>query len=535
MTMATLEVPVRIPSAGWQRAVPLLLVLAALLWLFRETALAMASIWSRSDTFAHAFLVPPISLWLISRKRAELARALVAPSPLWLLPLLGACVVWLLAQLAGVHAAAQSALVAMIVFAVPAVLGQAAARVIAFPLLFLFFCVPVGDFLIEPMMDGTAEFTIAALRLSGIPVYREGLMFVIPSGNWSVVSACSGVRYLIASLMVGTLFAYLNFHSLKRRLLFVALAIVVPVLANWLRAYMIVMLGHLSSNKLAAGADHLIYGWIFFGVVILLMFMIGARFVDAPPATAAQVAPDAATLAQGAPGTWVAALTVALLLLATQGAFAWVDRPGSRAAPALALPAQLGGSGPTAWVAGPAPATSWTPAYRNAAAVAAATYRAGDGRDSEAPTVGVWVGLFRDQGYERKMITSTNQLVEETASDWLALSQPAVQVEPSAGGALALRAYVLRTPADPKVNPMQRLLVWRVYRVAGRFVAGDAPAMLWLALQRLAGGGDDSAVLMIYTPIDEDAQPGAERLQRFVTAHLAELAARVDATAAPVR
>jgi len=39
----------------------------------------------------------------------------------------------------------------------------------------------------------------------------------------------------------------------------------VPIIANWLRAYMIVMIGHLSGNKLAVGVDHLIYGWLFFG------------------------------------------------------------------------------------------------------------------------------------------------------------------------------------------------------------------------------------------------------------------------------
>ena len=53
-------------------------------------------------------------------------------------------------------------------------------------------------------------------------MYREGLQFVIPSGNWSVVEACSGVRYLIASVMVGTLFAYLNYSTMRRRLIFVA-------------------------------------------------------------------------------------------------------------------------------------------------------------------------------------------------------------------------------------------------------------------------------------------------------------------------
>jgi exosortase A len=534
MNMTALKLPATGPAATWHRAVPLAVALAVVLFLFRETAAAMVAIWSRSDTFAHAFLVPPIALALAWRKRAELARVPASASPLWLVPLLGSSFVWLLAELAGVHAAAQAALVAMLVCTVPAVLGTRVARVLAFPLLFLFFSVPTGEFLIEPMMEGTADFTVAALRLSGIPVYREGLQFVIPSGNWSVVAACSGVRYLIASVMVGTLFAYLNFHSLKRRLAFVAVAIVVPIVANWLRAYMIVMLGHLSSNKLAAGADHLIYGWIFFGVVILLMFMIGARFVDAP--AAAPVPPAGASAANGNPaagsGPWLMAAAVIGAVAFTHGLHAHVEASGREAAastaPSLALPARLSDGAAAAgraWTATGAPVTRWLPAYRHAAAFAQAQYQLDGGADGDA--VGVWVGLYRDQGYDRKMITSTNVLVEEGSTAWLPLPAAPVHLVPAAGrAAIELRAWQLRAPADPKVTPTQRLLVWRVYRVGGRYIAGDAQAMLGLALQRLAGRGDDSAVLIFYTPVSEDGR-GTERLQQFVARHLPDIAGRL--------
>src|SRR5206468_6688395 len=109
-------------------------------------------------------------------------------------------------------------------------------------------------------------------------VFREGNYFTIPSGSWSVVEACSGVRYLIASFMVGTLYAYLSYRSTARRAAFIAASLVVPIVANWLRAYMIVMLGHLTNNRLAVGADHLVYGWIFFGIVMALLFWIGSRW-----------------------------------------------------------------------------------------------------------------------------------------------------------------------------------------------------------------------------------------------------------------
>jgi len=249
---------------GWSVALPALVVtLLAILVLYRETAMAMVEIWARSDTFMHGFIVPPITLWLIWRIRNNIA--LLTPRPnAWVLLMLAATgFVWLLGELATVGTLSQFALITMLVLSVPAVLGFQVAKRITFPLAYLFFAVPFGEFALPQMMEWTANFTILGLRLSGIPVYREGLQFVIPSGSWSVVEACSGVRYIIASLTVGTLFAYLSYHSFKRRLIFICVAFIVPLIANWVRAYMIVMIGHLSGNKLAVGVDHLIYGWAF--------------------------------------------------------------------------------------------------------------------------------------------------------------------------------------------------------------------------------------------------------------------------------
>ena len=115
---------------------------------------------------------------------------------------------------------------------------------LAFPLLFLLFAVPFGEVFIAPLIEFTADFTVAAVQLTGIPVLRNGTRFDLPTGSWSVVEACSGVRYLISSVTLGCLYAYLTYRSTTRRALFVALSIVVPIIANGLRAYMIVMIGH---------------------------------------------------------------------------------------------------------------------------------------------------------------------------------------------------------------------------------------------------------------------------------------------------
>lgn len=257
---------------------------------FPDVWSSMVRVWSNSETFAHGFIALPCAAWMLWRRRSDwntLARTTWWPATL----ALAACgLLWLVGRLGGVASIEQFGAVGVIPATMLLLVGPALTRAIAFPLVFLFFAVPVGDFLTPIMMEYTADATVAAVRWSGVPVFREGLHFALPTGRWSVVEACSGLRYLIASLALGVLYAYLQFRTLRYRLAFVALAILVPIVANWIRAYGIVMLGHLSNMRLAAGADHLIYGWLFFGLVMALLFWIGSLWRE--PASAPAGRPD---------------------------------------------------------------------------------------------------------------------------------------------------------------------------------------------------------------------------------------------------
>ncbi len=185
---------------------------------------------------------------------------------------------WLLGQLASVLLVQQFALVAMVQALFLTVLGWRVTAVIAFPLLYLFFAVPVGDFLIPPLQDLTAEFVVAGLRLTGVPVFLDGVLIAIPTGSFEVARACAGVRYLIATLALGVLIAGIFYRSWPRRLVFVGLSIMVPIVANGRRAYGIVMIAHLSDFRLAVAVDHVVYGWVFFGFVTLVLLLLGASF-----------------------------------------------------------------------------------------------------------------------------------------------------------------------------------------------------------------------------------------------------------------
>lgn len=478
----------------WRQALPaLLLLLAWILFLYRDTAAAMVLIWSRSETFTHDFLVPPIVLWLVWRQRRGIAAQTPEPS-FWAVGAVAcAAVVWLIGDLAAVNAVAQLAFLALLVIAVPAVLGRPVTRLIIFPLCFLFFAAPIGEFLLPPLMEWTANFTVFALRLSGIPVYREGLQFVIPSGNWSVVEACSGVRYLIASLTVGTLYAYLNYQSNKRRILFVMVSIVVPVVANWMRAYMIVMLGHLSGNKLATGVDHLIYGWLFFGVVMMLMFIIGANWAE-PERVAEVKGPGAPTPTKTATTArlWTATVCFAALAASPQIALWAVDR-GERPDPVhIAAPAALS----TNWQIVSPVGAGFKPDFQNPSAEINNSYA------SQGRTVGLYLGYYRHQNYSRKLVSSTNVLVISNDRQWAQVASGS-HIVTVGGKPVAVRTAELRGTALTEQADERRLVIWQIYWINGTVTASDYLAKAYGALYRLLGRGDDAAVIIVYTAKDQ--------------------------------
>jgi exosortase A len=508
MGAVTTTMKTRLP-AQWSQVLPALgLLLAGLLWVYRDTAVGMVAIWYRSGTFAHAFTVPPIVAWLIWQRRRELAAQVPRPSAWMLLPIAGAALFWLLGDLAEANAVTQLAFTALLVLTTVAMLGPAATRTILFPLCFLFFAVPVGEFLLPVFMEWTADFTVLALRLSGIPVYREGLQFVIPSGNWSVVEACSGIRYLIASLMVGVLFAYLNYRSLRRRLIFVGVSILVPIVANWARAYLIVLIGHLSGNQLAVGADHLIYGWVFFGIVITVMFLIGARWTE-PPAeeNTTPAAARPAAVAAGSQAVWAVTLAAIVLALAPHLAVGVVDSTVRTGTPHLAAAERLAGG----WDRRGENFADWTPSFHGAAAVYNTSYA-----DAGGAPVGLYVGYYREQNEERKIVSSDNVLVPSRGSDWSQVSSGSHDLSVD-GKPLRVSSAHIRGSSHAGQAAAVRLVAWQLYWINGHWTANDEAAKAYGAVQRLIGRGDDAAVVVVYTP-DE---PGADAtLEAFMRVNL---------------
>jgi len=496
--------------AGWRNTLMLLsLSLIAVILLLQPTFMSMVDIWERSETFAHGYVILPISLWLIWRNRQTLAAIPAHTDWRALIVIVGLGLGWLAARVGGVQVVEQYALVGILISVVWLLLGLKQLRALAFPMAFLLLMVPNGEGLIPPMMEFVADFTVAAVKLIGIPVYREGLFFTLPSGEWSVVEGCSGLRYLIASITLGVLYGYLTYRTLWKRVAFGLAAVIVPVIANGFRATMIVLIAHYSDMKLALGVDHFVYGWVWFGLVMLAMFWIGLIWREdlaEEPTPKPAVKPTFAYPA-------MAALLVVLALLPL-----YESRIDNRtiATPALALPAPVQG-----WTQEEAPFSSWEPHWVGMDQKLLGHYRNGDQQ------VMLFVGWYGAQRQDAELINSQNYMVREKHPEWRSMRRVVKQ------SSLGQQVIPLAESGLMAHGSNQRILVWQWHRIDGKDGISPYRAKFDLALSKLLGQPDEATAIIVATPYTEDAKAAAATLDAFLASHKAALDGQLDQTAKP--
>jgi exosortase A len=399
-SVRTLTHPQPLPLAGgeqvaWQRSLQYLgAACAGLLLLFWRDAGDMAAIWWNSSTFNHCLLILPILVWLVSQRKELLSQ--LKPQP-WIPALLyGAAGAggWLLGDAAGLAVARQLGLIMMLQGSVAAVLGPNVARGLLFPLFYMFFLVPIGEEAVPALQTLTAKMCMVLLGWSGIPAHIDGIFITTPGGYFRVAEACAGVQFLIAMVAYGALVANLCFKSWGRRITFLAVCAVVPILANGLRAFGTIYIAEHSSIDFAASFDHIFYGWIFFGLVIAMVMAIGWRFFDK---RADEPAFDPAALQSPVSPTTTMLRAVATILLIAVIPFGWssyVAAKTSSVPDRIMLP-QVNG-----WEIVPyAPTVHWTPRF-----VGGSHYLSGRYRNAQGQEVDLFVVVYDRQSEGRELV-----------------------------------------------------------------------------------------------------------------------------------
>ncbi len=469
--------------ADWPRALFLLiLAIGGLAPLFWRDGEAMAALWLGQSTYHHCLFVPAIVAGLIWQKRQDLVQ--LTPRFFWPgLVFVGASAFcWMIGTIAGIALARHLALVLTLLSLVMVILGPAVVRCLAFPLAFAVFAVPFGDELVPQLQVWTAQMASGLLHLVGVPAYLDGIFLVTSNGLYRVAEACAGVKFLLAMVAYGALFAYLYLQSWRRRAGFFGLCIVVPILANGVRVFATVYVGYKTSPEVAGGVDHIVYGWVFFAVVMGGITAIGLSIRQAPkPQLLGSNPSHTARRPVSIRGSILAVLACVLPMFMVSN---WVDITRSVGGDRLARP--IAPRSVLGWAQSPRPKQQlpWWPVYRGADQV-----RLGHYRKDKMCGVDVAFVLYSRQEEGRELVSyGQGAAMPDAVWTW-------VSSGPSFPNA---RSDLFRGRGAE-----QRLVV--TYFWVGNRLTGAKAAVKWATLWSRLTGQDPAAAVLLVSAVQQEA------------------------------
>lgn len=239
--------------------------------------------WWNIDTYSHILLVPLIIAWLVALKVGEMVKISprsFAPGIALVALALG---LWLLGRMTSINLVAQAGAVGAVQATVLAILGARATAHLLLPLAFAVFLVPFGDEIIAPLQTVTAKIAIVLTEWSGIDARIDGIYIDTPAGLFIVAEACSGVRFLVAMVTLATLVCFTRFNSWTKRGVFLSASVIVPILANGVRAWGTIFIAQFYGIEFAEGFDHVVYGWFFFAIVVAVLHAAAWRYFEREP------------------------------------------------------------------------------------------------------------------------------------------------------------------------------------------------------------------------------------------------------------
>lgn len=152
---------------------------------------------------------------------------------------------------------------------------------VLFPALFLIFLTPIWGAATVILQNISTYAVTYLMNLSGIPIFVEGNTIAIPSGVFEIAGGCSGLRYLIVSLAISSLFIFLNIRKYSHAVLFISIAIIGALITNWIRITALIVIGHVTEMQSDLMQDHNSFGWYIYMPFMAWLFYFGQRYVIA--------------------------------------------------------------------------------------------------------------------------------------------------------------------------------------------------------------------------------------------------------------
>lgn len=254
----------------------LALALGLSILVFYEGLAFMVKWWEREE-YSHGYLIPFITLFLIWQQKDRLERIPFEGSWAGVAVVAFGLFVFLAGELATLYTVVQYGFLIVLLGMAWALLGWRGFRLVAIPLLILFFMVPLPNFLYNNISAQlqliSSEIGVWVIRLFGITVFLDGNVIDLGTMKLQVVEACNGLRYLFPLMTIGFIVAYFYKGAFWKRALVFLSTVPITIFMNSFRIGLIGVTVEYWGQEMAEGFLHDFEGWVVFMASFALLFV----------------------------------------------------------------------------------------------------------------------------------------------------------------------------------------------------------------------------------------------------------------------
>jgi EpsI family protein len=483
----------------------LLILLLFALFIYQSTVLSLFNLWviSKDATYGHGLLLIIISAYLFYQRLYTSRNLLDYKFSLTGLTfLVAASIIWYLSGLANVTSLQQSMFVAILILLIWSLLGYQNSLRLAFPILLLFFAIPVWEIFNQGwLQDVTATIVTRLIQMSTILAYHEGARIFLPAGTFYVTPDCSGMRFLLVAIPIAMIYADQHQFRLFVAIPYILVAIVFTFFINLLRIYIVVLAGQFTDMQSFLVNDHLAFGWVLFGIGIVIFILLSNKITNNFPnikmrsSFVSDVQNEINYNHQKQNRVFRLALVIVGLSIGPMMTILHNDKTISQTGN-LVIPSIFNN-----WKVVDNRKFSYRPNFIPADAVYEGVYINQNGK-----SIYCYVGYFWSQQQDRELINEMSRVYDE--NNWILIGSQKYNTH-VAGEMIGLKEAVVRSKTG------QEKLIWYWYTIADRRISRNIIAKLFQVWGELVGQRG-AAVTLISTDINVSRAKSRETLNGFL-------------------
>jgi exosortase len=261
----------------WVNVLQFAFVSLMLVALYFSIGRNLAIQWFRDPNYSHGILAFLFSLWVVWKKKDQLAAIPANPNWSGILIIFAGLAILVLGVLGAENFLSRGSLLMVLAGLIVQFGGWSYLRALLFPLACLLLAIPIPAIVFNqislPLQFQASKLAAVLLTVLGVPVLQEGNLIHLPSLTLDVAEACSGIRSLVSLVTLAVVYGYFFELGILRRWLLILSAIPIAVIANGLRVTGTGILGEYWSPETASGFFHAFSAFVIFFVSTIMLVL----------------------------------------------------------------------------------------------------------------------------------------------------------------------------------------------------------------------------------------------------------------------